>query len=343
MKNKIKEILVTGAGGYIGSMLVPSLISSGYKVRAIDRFFFGNHLRPNKNLTIINDDIRDMKSNYFKSIYAVIDLAAISNDPSGARFKKQTYEINYKSRVRNAKLAKKNQVSKYLLPSSCSNYGRIKTNQIADETFSLNPLTDYSKANSMAEFEILNISNKSFCPTVIRQGTLFGYSPRLRLDLAINGMTYGIFKNKTLPVMRDGTQRRPMLHIKDSIRAIKFLLKQDSNIIREQIYNIGDNSNNYSINDLVTKFKKIFKNNFKLEWYGSKDKRSYFVSFDKINSLNFYTKYKAEDGILELYNLFKNKNYLLTDNNITLKWYEQLEHWNETIKQVSRNGKILKL
>ena len=75
-------------------------------------------------------------------------------------------------------------------------------------------------------------------------------------------MTYGIFKNKTLPVMRDGTQRRPMLHIKDSIRAIKFLLKQDSNIIREQIYNIGDNSNNYSIKNLIKKFKKIFKNNF---------------------------------------------------------------------------------
>ena len=144
-------------------------------------------------------------------------------------------------------------VKKYLLPSSCSNYGRIRNDQIADETFKLNPLTNYSKANSMAEKEILKLNDHKFSPTVFRQGTLFGYSPRLRLDLAINGMTYGIFKNKTLPVMRDGSQRRPMLHIKDALRAMKLFIDNDHQLGGE-VFNIGSNENNYSINDLISIF-----------------------------------------------------------------------------------------
>lgn len=340
MSNKI---LVTGAGGYIGSVLVPQLIKNNYKVIAIDRFFFGNFLKPHKNLQVKYDDIRKINPNYFKNIFAVIDLAAISNDPSGEKFKKQTYEINHIARVRNAKLAKINGVKKYLLPSSCSNYGRIRTNQIATEDFKLNPLTHYSKANSLAENEILNLSSKNFCSTVFRQGTLFGYSPRLRLDLAINGMTYGIFKNKKLPVMRDGTQRRPMLHIKDAVRAMLFFLDADQSKINGQVYNVGDNLNNYSINDLIKVYQKLFNNNFKLEWYGSKDKRTYFVSFDKINKLGFKTIYNAEDGIKELFKYFNKKNFLISEKNITLNWYSLLEEWHQILNNIEYKGKMLNL
>jgi len=338
----IKKILVTGAGGYIGSVLIPNLLRKGYKVVAIDRFFFGNYLKPNKNLKIVYQDIRKIDSKNFRDIHAVIDLAAISNDPSGEKFRKQTYEINFEARVRNAKLSKKSNVKRYILPSSCSNYGKIKDSQIADETFKLNPLTHYSKANSLAEAEILKLSSDKFCSTVIRQGTVFGYSPRLRLDLAINGMTYGIYKNRVLPVMRDGSQRRPMLHINDAVRAMIFLLNTDTSIINNQIYNIGDKETNYSINDLVNIFKKIYKNKFSIEWYGSADKRSYFVSFDKINNLKFITKYRAADGINELNKIFKKKQYLLSDKNITLNWYSLLEEWRTVLDKISINGKILK-
>ena len=337
-----KKILVTGAGGYIGTVLVPSLLRSGYKVLAIDRFFFGNYLKPSKNLKIIHDDIRSIKKEYFKDVFAVVDLAAISNDPSGEKFKKETYEINYKARVQTAKLAKKNNVLKYLLPSSCSNYGRIGNKEVADEKFKLNPLTNYSKANAKAEKEILKLANEKFCSTIFRQGTLFGYSPRMRLDIAINGMTYGIFNEKKLPVMRDGTQRRPMLHIKDCVRAIKFFLATDNNKLSGEIFNIGGKENNYSINDLVKIYKKVFKNNFKILWYGSPDNRSYFVSFDKINKLGFKTLYNAEYGIKELYKIYRKKNIRKSSINITLEWYSELEKWNNIINHCSINSKILK-
>ena len=336
----MKKILVTGAGGYIGSNLVPFLLKNKFKVLAIDRFFFGNNLKKNKNLKIINEDIRTINKDYFKNIYCVIDLAAISNDPSGEIFKKQTYEINYKARLRNAKISKIMGVKKYLLPSSCSNYGRIRNDQIADETFKLNPLTNYSKANSMAEKEILKLNDHKFSPTVFRQGTLFGYSPRLRLDLAINGMTYGIFKNKTLPVMRDGSQRRPMLHIKDALRAMKLFIDNDHQLGGE-VFNIGSNENNYSINDLISIFKRKIKTRFKLEWYGSPDKRSYFVSFDKVSKIGYRAKFNAEDGIDELIKSFKKNNTVLNKKNITLEWYLELEKWNKIINDVSHNKKIL--
>lgn len=337
---KNNNILVTGAGGYIGSMLIPFLLKNNYNVTAIDRFFFGNYLKKNKKLTIYNQDIRDLDIKFFKKIDVVIDLAAISNDPSGEIFKKETFEINHISRVENAKKAKKMGVKKYLLPSSCSNYGRIRKNQIATEDFKLNPLTNYSKANSYAEEGILNLNTNNFQTTVFRQGTLFGYSPRLRLDLAINGMTYGIFKNNTLPVMRDGTQRRPMLHIKDAISAMKFFIKYDQNI-GGQVFNIGSPENNYSINDLVNIFKKTIKKKFKLEWYGSPDKRSYFVSFDKIQDLGFYAKYNAYDGINELLKYFQLCKFEKSNKNITLKWYLELEKWNNIIKQCSMKSSII--
>ena len=339
----MKKILVTGAGGYIGSVLVPYLLKKKYKVLAVDRFFFGNFLKKNKNLSCLYQDIRTIDKKYFKKIYAVIDLAAISNDPSGENFSKETYEINHIARFRNAKLAKKQGVEKYLLPSTCSNYGKVKGNKIANEESELNPLTHYAKANSRAEKDIIKLASNKFCVTIFRQSTLFGYSPRLRLDLAINGMTYGIFKNNVLPVMRDGTQKRPMLHIKDAARAMEFFLKKDNKIINKQIFNIGDNLANYSIIELVKEFKFIFKNKFKIKWYGTPDQRSYSVSFDKINKIGFKTKYNAEYGILELINKFKKNKIEKKSINITLEWYKELEDMNNIIKNCSINNKILKL
>tara|TARA_B110000971_G_scaffold214772_1_gene247285 strand:+ start:1407 stop:2426 length:1020 start_codon:yes stop_codon:yes gene_type:complete len=339
----MKKILVTGAGGYIGSILVPHLLKKNYKVLAVDRFFFGNFLKKNKNLSFLNDDIRTIDKKYFNNIYAVIDLAAISNDPSGENFSKETYQINHVARLRNAKLAKKQGVERYLLPSTCSNYGKVKANKVANEESELNPLTHYAKANSMAERDIIKLASSKFCVTIYRQSTLFGYSPRLRLDLAINGMTYGLYKNNILPVMRDGTQKRPMLHIKDAARAMEFFLKTDSKIINKQIYNIGDNSSNYSIIELVNEFKLIFKNKIKIKWYGTPDQRSYSVSFDKINKIGFKTKYNAEYGIMELIKKFNKNKIEKKSINITLEWYKELEKMNNIIENCSINNKILKL
>ncbi len=337
-----KRIIVTGAGGYIGSMLTPYLLKKGLRVRAIDRYFFGNLKIKNKNLEIINDDIRLLKDKHFKNADYMIDLAAISNDVTGERYKKETFDINHLARVRNAKLAKKNGIKKYILPSSCSNYGKIKKTEIATENFKLRPLTNYSKANSYAEKDILNLASNKFCVTVLRQGTVYGYSPKMRFDLVVNRMTYEAWKNNKILLMKDGTQRRPTLHIKDAIRAMFHILNTKNEIVNEQIFNVGGSNNNYMIKDLADVINNHFKNKLDITWYGSNDHRSYFVSFDKIKNIGYKTNYSPFDGVKEIISYLNKGKIDLVDNTITLDWYETLEKWNNIIKNININNKIIK-
>ena len=200
-------------------------------------FFFGDNLPEHKNLEKIQRDCRDSEDSLFDGIDAVIDLVAISNDPSGEYFKTETIEINHQSRARTANIAKMKGVKRYILPSSCSIYGFNEGSDPVDELSETNPLTTYAVANENAEKDILPLTSDNFCVTVIRQATVFGYSPRMRFDLAINGMTYGAWKTRKLPLMRDGKQWRPMVH-NGSSRAMLFYLNKIEDINGE-IYNIG--------------------------------------------------------------------------------------------------------
>ena len=340
----MKTILVTGAAGYIGSRLVPFLLKKKYKVKALDRFFFGaDHIKPHKNLKLIKSDVRKIDPRIFKGVYGVIDLAALSNDVTGEKFVKETYDINFKSRLNIAKISKKNGVKKYILPSSASNYGKINKDLIATEDFPLNPLTNYSKANALAEENILLLKSKNFCVTVLRQGTVYGYSPKMRFDLVINRMTYEAWRNNRILLLKDGTQRRPVLHIEDAINAMNFILKQDDKTVNGEIFNVGTNGNNVSVIELSETLKKIFKKKLKIEWYGSKDKRSYFMSFEKIKKLGFNGNFKPHDGVKEILHYLNKGIITLDEKTITLEWYEKLEKWNEIINNTSINKKMIHL
>ncbi|MEM3489742.1 MAG: SDR family oxidoreductase, partial [Nitrososphaerota archaeon] len=156
------KVLVTGGAGYIGSVLSRILLEKGYEVICLDRFFFG--MEPIKEIAdkvrIIKDDIRWFDPEVLKGVDAVLDLASLSNDPSGELEPERTLEINYKGRVRVAKLSKKYGVSRYLLASTCSVYGFQE--EILNEESNLNPLTTYAKANMLAEKEVLSLADKSF-------------------------------------------------------------------------------------------------------------------------------------------------------------------------------------
>lgn len=338
------RLIVTGGGGYIGTTLVPALLTRGHEVRVIDRFFFGaDRLPDHPALEVVQEDCRHLDLGHFRGFDAVIDLVAISNDPSGELFQQATWDINYAARARAARLAKEAGCTRYILPSSCSIYGAQPDGVTATEDSPTNPLTTYARSNERAEREALALADDDYCVVVLRQATVFGLSPRMRFDLAINGMTYGAWKTGRLPLMRDGTQRRPMLHVKDAAEAMMFMLEAPAERVGGQIFNVGAAENNYRIGDLGRIVADTAPRDVEIEWYGDPDHRSYHVSFDKIEALGYRATRRAADGVRELWQALDEGRVERTPETITLEWYRLLDEWHRRIRALERHGGMIDL
>ena len=340
----IRRVLVTGAGGYIGSALVPRLLKEGYGVKAVDRFFFGSNVLPShERLEVIVEDTRKLELSHFEGVDAVIDLAAISNDPSGELFQEATWQINCDARVRAAQLAKKSGVRRYVLPSSCSIYGYQEGGSVADEMSQTNPLTTYARANERAEQSVLPLADEVFCVVVLRQATVYGLSHRMRFDLAINGMTYGAWKSGKLPLMRDGTQWRPMVHVQDAVRAQMLMLEIEPQRVNGEIFNVGAADNVYQMEPLAKLVAKYVPRQVDIEWYGDPDHRSYRVAFHKIEGLGYRAERTAAEAVREICEALEAGTVDRTIQTITLDWYGELSRWHRIIREVEMYGGILEI
>lgn len=337
------KVLVTGGAGYIGSILCRLLVEKGCTVTCLDRLFFGTESLKDiaDKITIVKDDVRWFKPEVLNGIDTVFDLASLSNDPSGELDPQKTLEINYKGRVRVAKLSKKKGVKKYVLASTCSVYGFQEG--ILTEESSLNPLTTYAKANTLAEGEAMPLADKSFSVTVLRQATVYGYSPRMRFDLAINGMVLGFYKKGKIPIMKDGKQWRPFIHVKDASNAFIKVSEAEPELVNGQIFNVGSNQQNVQIFDLAKLVAESINVPFNYEWYGSPDHRSYRVSFDKIKkTLKFEAKYTPREGAKEVFEAIKDGKLNADDpKTITVQWYKRLLEMHTLIKNLEIKGVIL--
>jgi len=338
------QVLVTGGAGYIGSVLVRRLLKEKYKVKVLDRFFFGKDslksVSKNPSLTLIQDDTRWFNPKILRNIDIVLDLAALSNDPSGELDPKKTMDINYKGRARVAKLSKKAGVKRYILASSCSIYGFREG--FLKEKSPINPLTTYAKANRLAEVAAKKLSDEKFTTTMLRFATVYGLSSRMRFDLAVNGMVLGFFKNKQIPIMRNGKQWRPFIHLNDVAEAYLKVMKSPKDKINGEIFNVGSEKQNFQILPLAKEIAKAIKIPFKKKWYGDPDSRSYQISFKKIkDTIGYKTKYSVSDGAKEVYLALKKGQVTDSKKTLTVEWYKHLLESKDLFDSIKIKNKIL--
>ncbi len=305
----MKKILVTGGGGYVGSMLVPKLLNLGYHVDVVDLFIYGEDVLENhNNLTKIKLDIREIDK--IKSILtgcnAVIHLACISNDPSFELNPSLGKSINLDAFEPLVKAAKEKKVSKFIYASSSSVYG-IKSEKDVNEAMSLEPLTDYSIYKAECEKILNKYSSNNFIVTTLRPATVCGYAKRQRLDVVLNIFTNIAYHNREISIF-GGNQLRPNINIKDMVNAYLKLLETNDDLINGEIFNVGDE--NLSVKELGILVKDIVGKDVKLSVTESNDNRSYHISSKKISEkLDFKLNSSLKDGISSLFKAL-NENYL---------------------------------
>ena len=338
------RFLVTGGAGYIGSVLLGELLRAGHEVICLDRLFFGEEpIREylgNPRFKLVKDDIRWFDPSILKGVDVVVDLAALSNDPSGELNPAKTYDINYIGRMRVARLSREYGVKRYIFASTCSVYGFQPG--ILNESSPLNPLTTYAKSAALAERDLLPMASRDFTVTILRFATAYGLSPRMRFDLAINGMVLSLYKTGRIRVMRDGTQWRPFVHIKDIAKAVMLISEADRDLVNGEIFNVGSNEQNYQILPLAKMIGDAIGEPYEIEWYGDPDRRSYRVDFSKIKrTLGFTPKYTPREAAVEIYNALEKGIVSDTLKTFTVKWYKHLLEAYELVKRVAVRDTIL--
>jgi len=308
----IKNVLVTGGAGYVGSVLIPKLLKKGYKVKVVDIYIYGDNVldsvKDNPGLKQIKGDIRDtaLLKRELKDIDAVIHLACISNDPSYELDPSLGKSINYDAFLSLVDISKRSGVKRFIYASSSSVYGIKKEDNVTEDLL-LEPLTDYSRYKAMCEDYLLKQREPGFVVLVLRPATVCGYSPRLRLDLSVNILTNNAVNKGKITVF-GGEQKRPNIHIEDMTDLYVKTLEYSDDRIDGKIFNAGyHNMKMKEIADTVYRVvsKCMCRDNLEIVVMPTDDNRSYHVSSEKIkHELGFEAKRSIDEAVKDLCDAF---------------------------------------
>lgn len=309
-----KKILVTGAAGYIGSVLVRLLLDNGYDVRGLDLLNFGGEsligIYNHPNFQFIKGDIRkrdDLKSS-IEDIDCVVHLAAIVGDPACAKQPEISIETNWKASKMLLDLCNQSlNIKRFIFASTCSNYGKIGGDEFVNENSPLKPMSLYAKLKVKFEKYLLETPVRNdFIPVSLRFATVYGISPRMRFDLTVNEFVREAILGKELQIYGEKFWR-PYCHVEDIARACILVLESDEQKIEQNVYNVGDTNENYQKKTIVEEILKILPEANIKYVHKDEDPRDYRVDFSKIkNELGFKARKTVRDGIFEIYPLLKN-------------------------------------
>ncbi len=303
------KVLVTGTEGYLGSLLPPLLMERGHEVLGVDTGYYKvGWLYNGTELTAktLNKDIRNITTEDLQGVEAIVHMAELSNDPTGQLSPTITYDINHHGSVRLAKMAKAAGVRRFVYMSSCSVYGVATAEDITEES-PVNPQTAYAECKTLVERDVQPLADDDFSPTFMRNATAFGASPRMRFDIVLNNLSGLAWTTKEIKMTSDGTPWRPLVHALDICKAIVCALEAPRDIIHNQIFNVGDTTNNYRVKEIAEIIAQVFPG-CKLSFgENGSDNRSYRVSFTKINTIlpGFKCEWNAQRGAEQLLNIFQ--------------------------------------
>lgn len=322
------NILVTGACGYKGTVLVPKLLAAGHTVIALDIMWFGCHLAEHKNLTILEHDIRDVEGVNLSDIDAIIHLASVANDPCGDLDPKLTWEISCLATMQLADKAAKSGVKQFIYASSGSVYG-VKEEPEVTEDLPLTPISEYNKTKMVAERVLLSYADK-MAVQIVRPATVCGLSARMRLDVSVNLLTMAALKNQKITVF-GGNQARPNIHMQDITDLYLFML--DNPDKTQGIFNAGfENITIMEIAERVQAKMATMGLVCEIEVTPSNDPRSYRVNSDKLLATGFKPKHTVADAINEIIDAYQAGSLEAKDEFHNLKWMQQTVFANEHTK-----------
>ena len=307
------KILITGGCGYKGHVLIPKLLLKGYEVIAFDLQWFGNYLVPHKNLSVIKGDVRNIESIPLDGVDCIIHLSSIANDPCGDLNPQLTWEVSALATMQLADKAKRVGIKRFIYASSGSVYG-VKDELQVTEELELKPISEYNKTKMVGERVLLSYQD---CMTVqiVRPATVCGYSPRMRLDVAVNLITMQALSKNKITVF-GGDQVRPNIHIDDITDLYLHLINHPE---ITGIYNAG--FENISILDIAKRVIQYVPAEITVT--PSNDPRSYRINSDKLLATGFKPKKTVNDAIYEMIEKYRAGELKDENRFYNLKWMEE--------------------
>lgn len=303
------NVLVTGSQGYLGVPLASALVERGHRVVGLDTEFYGEGWLYDggfKRVASTRKDIRAITEEDLRGFEGVVHLAELSNDPLSQLDPKVTYAINHRGSVRLAEACKRAGVPRFVYTSSCSVYG-VGTGEYKTEESELAPQTPYAHCKVLVERDLSALADDHFSPTFLRNATAFGPSPRMRFDLVLNNLAGLAWTTGVIALTSDGSPYRPLVHVADISRAVGCVLEAPREAVHRQVFNVGDNRENYQVREIAAIVSETFPGCRLSVGSSDGDQRSYRVSFDKIHTAlpRFQVAHDAASGARELRTLFE--------------------------------------